>query len=100
MNLKDNFYYANLYAYYKELLTQKQSQYLSMYYEEDFSIVEIAQHFQVSKESVFDLIKRVNKKLEVYEQNLNLHKKSLEIEKILKINKVNENIINQIMEKL
>lgn len=98
MEIKDNFYYGILFEYYKELLTEKQKEYLTMYYEENFSLIEIANEYDVSKESVFDLIKRVNKKLNDYEQKLCLYKKSLEIEKLLKKLKLSDDIIDQITE--
>ena len=43
---------------YRELLTDKQKQYLSLYYEEDLSLSEIAEDLSVSKNAVFDNIKR------------------------------------------
>lgn len=98
MDIKDNFYYANLFAYYKNLLTSKQTQYLSMYYEQDYAIVEIAQYFEVSKESVFDLIKRVNKKLVDYENKLKLFDKTTQIEEILQKNEIDNEIIKTIIE--
>lgn len=96
--INDSFYYGILFAYYKELLTEKQKEYLTLYYEQNFTINEIAIEYQVSKESVFDLIKRVNNKLKVYEEKLALYEKSLEIEKLLQDLNLSEEIIERITE--
>ena len=73
---------------YRELLTDKQKQYLSLYYEEDLSLSEIAEDLSVSKNAVFDNIKRSVMSLEKYESKLNIlenHRKRLNL-----INKIEE----------
>ena len=71
---------------YEDLLTDKQRQYLSLYYEEDLSLSEIADDFHVSRNAVYDQLKRAVKSLEEYEAKLHLMKKHLQrmalIEKI------------------
>ena len=52
---------------YRELLTDKQKQYLSLYYEEDLSLSEIAEDFCVSNYAVFYNIKRSVMCFENYE---------------------------------
>ena len=73
---------------YRELLTDKQKQYLSLYYEEDLSLSEIAEDLSVSKNAVFDNIKRSVMSLEKYESKLRIlenHRKRLNL-----INKIEE----------
>ena len=73
---------------YRELLTDKQKQYLSLYYEEDLSLSEIAEDLSVSKNAVFDNIKRSVMSLEKYESKLHIlenHRKRLNL-----INKIEE----------
>lgn len=73
---------------YRELLTDKQKQYLTLYYEEDLSLSEIAEDLGVSKNAVFDNIKRSVMSLEKYESKLNIlenHRKRLNL-----INKIEE----------
>lgn len=73
---------------YRELLTDKQKQYLSLYYEEDLSLSEIAEDLSVSKNAVFDNIKRSVMCLEKYESKLHIlenHRKRLNL-----INKIEE----------
>ena len=43
---------------YQELLTKKQNEILHMYYEEDFSLAEIAESFAISRAAVSDHLKR------------------------------------------
>ncbi|UCZ51751.1 putative DNA-binding protein [Bacillus shivajii] len=61
-----------LYDFYQDLLTDKQNQYMSMYYLDDWSLGEIAEHFEVSRQAVYDNIKRTEALLEEYEEKLKL----------------------------
>lgn len=60
---------------YGELLTDKQKQYLSLYYEEDLSLAEIAEDLDVSRNAVYDNLKRAVHSLEDYEKKLHLLEK-------------------------
>ncbi|MGN1183573.1 MAG: YlxM family DNA-binding protein [Faecalibacillus sp.] len=67
---------------YEELLTDKQRQYLDLYYNQDLSLSEIALIKNVSKNAVFDNLKKATAHLEQYEEKLRLldkHKERLEI---------------------
>lgn len=68
---------------YKDLLTDKQQQYLSLYYEEDLSLSEIADDLGVSRNAIYDNIKRAVKSLEKYEAKLGLLKKHKERLKLI-----------------
>jgi predicted DNA-binding protein YlxM (UPF0122 family) len=61
--------------FYQELLTPKQRNYMSLYYLDDFSLGEIADEFEVSRQAVYDHIKRTEAMLEQYEERLSLFKK-------------------------
>lgn len=61
--------------YYKPLLTEKQKKYLIDYFEEDLSLTEIAEINEVSRQAVYDNIKRGCKILRDYEDKLNFYKK-------------------------
>lgn len=61
--------------FYQELLTPKQRNYMSLYYLDDFSLGEIADEFEVSRQAVYDNIKRTETMLEQYEERLSLFKK-------------------------
>jgi predicted DNA-binding protein YlxM (UPF0122 family) len=61
--------------FYQELLTPKQRNYMSLYYLDDFSLGEIADEFEVSRQAVYDNIKRTEAMLEQYEERLALFTK-------------------------
>ncbi len=60
---------------YGNLLTKKQQAYLTYYYNENYSLSEIADEFEVSKNAVYDNLKRAEFILEEYEEKLNLLEK-------------------------
>ncbi|QQZ07974.1 putative DNA-binding protein [Heyndrickxia vini] len=64
-----------LYDFYQSLLTPKQRSYMSLYYLDDFSLGEIAEEYEVSRQAVFDNIKRTEAMLEEYEKKLLLFQK-------------------------
>ncbi|RBW67525.1 putative DNA-binding protein [Bacillus taeanensis] len=64
-----------LFDFYQALLTPKQRNYMSLYYLDDYSLGEIAEEFQVSRQAVYDNIKRTEAMLEEYERKLLLFKK-------------------------
>ncbi len=63
---------AELYDYYGPLLTAKQREAMSLFYEEDYSLGEIAQAFGISRQGVHDLLRRSEEQLEHYEAALGL----------------------------
>ncbi|MBS9334864.1 DNA-binding protein [Fructobacillus sp. M1-13] len=69
-----------LLAFYGELLAKKQQAYLRYYYEDDFSIIEIAEEEQVSRQAVSDNLKKGCEVLEHYEAVLSLYEDSLKRE--------------------
>lgn len=58
--------------FYEELLTEKQRTILNFYYRDDFSLGEIAAEFGISRQAVYDNIKRAQQALESYERKLRL----------------------------
>ncbi|PKR87030.1 putative DNA-binding protein [Heyndrickxia camelliae] len=79
-----------LFDFYQSLLTPKQRSYMSFYYLDDFSLGEIAEEFEVSRQAVFDNIKRTENMLEEYEEKLLLFQKFKERTKIL--NTIRDNL--------
>ena len=82
-----------LYDIYGSLLTDKQRMYFEEYYFMDLSLQEIADNYEISKNGVFDQIKRTIHTLELYEEKLMLRKK---IEKINSLN-IADNIKEEIL---
>lgn len=61
-----------LYDFYQDLLTEKQKQYAGLYFEDDFSLAEIAQEYGISRQAVYDNLKRAEMIIEDYEKKLQL----------------------------
>ncbi len=56
--------------WYDKLLTEKQKASAAMYFREDYSLAEIAEHTQSSRSAVYDTLQRVEKILEDTEAKL------------------------------
>ncbi|WP_410514978.1 YlxM family DNA-binding protein [Paenibacillus sp. BR2-3] len=61
-----------LFAFYERLLTDKQQTFLKYYFHDDFSLGEIAAEFEISRQAVYEHIKRAEQVLENYEDKLGL----------------------------
>ncbi|ANK59393.1 MULTISPECIES: putative DNA-binding protein [Loigolactobacillus] len=72
MEIAKNDRVNSLFDFYASLLTKKQYNYLQLYYADDYSLGEIAEEFSVSRQAVYDNIKRTEKILEDYEAKLHL----------------------------
>lgn len=84
---------AMLFDFYGKLLTDKQQEMLAFYYEQDLSLGEIAEEFQISRQAVHDVIKRSEKILEQYEEKLGLvNKFNIEQEKLNELLQLLENL--------
>lgn len=68
---------------YEELLTDKQRDYLDYYYNQDLSLGEIADEFGVSRNAVFDTLKKSVITLEKYESKLKLLEKHVERQRLI-----------------
>ena len=73
----------SLYDYYKGLLTSKQQESFEMYYFNDYSLGEIAAYLNISRNAVFDQIKKASKALLEFENILHLREKESERNKII-----------------
>ena len=83
MEKKDKLYMSIYNDYYSGLLTEYQSQLISMYYDEDLSLLEMADRLSISPQGVRDALKRAEKTLEELEDKLHLVKKSEAIKELL-----------------
>ena len=61
MNIEKMVEIGLLFEQYKELLTDKQREIVSLYYEEDYSLGEISENLNVSRQGVYDTLKRSEK---------------------------------------
>ena len=82
--MEDIVYYSELYYFYKELFTEKQRQYFEDYYFNNFSLGEIADYYNISRNAVYRQIKLVVNKLIEYEEKLKLKEKVDKLEECAK----------------
>ena len=83
MNIEKTDYINSLLDIYAELLTPYQQEIMDLYYQEDFSLKEIADEKEISRNAVFTLINRVEKILINYEECLHLLEKRKRIQEEL-----------------
>lgn len=76
MELKKTLYMNQLFSFYQNLLTDRQREYMSDYYEEDYTLQEIAENYDVSRQAVYDSLRRTEKILRGYEQEMKLVEKN------------------------
>lgn len=97
---------------YGNLLTEKQKEFIDDYYNNDLSLSEIAENNNITRQAVRDIIKKGEKKLFEYENQISFLEKLLKQEKVineikLELNNLKGNIdkecilkINEIQKKL
>ncbi|UJF36313.1 putative DNA-binding protein [Paenibacillus hexagrammi] len=61
-----------LFDFYEPLLTEKQRTFLKLYFHDDYSLGEIAENFEISRQAVYEHIKRAEQTLGDYEDKLKL----------------------------
>lgn len=92
-----------LFDFYQALLTPKQRNYMDMYYLEDYSLGEISELSHVSRQAVYDNIKRTEAMIESYEDKLHLYGKFEERKELIgqieeSISKENKTILQMIQQ--
>ena len=66
--------------FYGELLSDRKRSVMDMYFNEDFSLAEIASEIGISRQGVRDIIKKSEEELYFYEEKLGLAKKLQAVE--------------------
>ncbi|MDC7244132.1 MAG: sigma factor-like helix-turn-helix DNA-binding protein [Sphaerochaetaceae bacterium] len=100
MELQEKLRLNQLFDIYGELLTEKQRVYYEYYYLKDYSLAEIAEILNVSRNAVHMQLKSVLAHLQNYEDKIGMLNTKKNIKKI--ITKINDNNIdiNQISKEL
>ena len=70
--LEERVYLSMLYDFYGALLKENNRRVFEAYIQEDYSISEIAEEMQISRQAVHDAVKRITKQLRGYEEKLGL----------------------------
>ncbi len=81
-------YYNGLYDLYSELLTDNEKSTFEDYYQEDFSLSEIAENRDISRSAVQKTIKNVLEKLDNYESKLHLFENNNKLSDLLESNDI------------
>jgi len=102
MELDEFLEVSTLLDYYKNLLSDKQREYLINHFEDDLSLSEIAKNNDVSRQAVYDNIKRGIKLLKDYEGKLGFHEREKQVyQELLELKKdFKKEKLNDIIEKL
>lgn len=61
-----------LFDFYGSLLTERQKEFVTLYFCDDLSLGEIAQRFRISRQAVHNTLKTAKESLEEYEKKLSL----------------------------
>ncbi len=66
---------------YGELLTEKQRISMELFYNNDYSLAEIGEDLQISRQGVYENIKQGTDKIKKFEKILQINEKSLQLKK-------------------
>ncbi len=105
--MEKNYRINSLFEFYRPLLTNKQDSYIQLYYADDYSLGEISEEFNVSRQAVYDNIRRTEVILEKYEEQLHLYSDFVKrndqtdaIRNYVKDNYPNDDKLNQLVDDL
>ena len=97
----DREYCSMLLDYYGDFLTRHQREIFSEYYNEDLSMSEIAENYNVSKSAIQDMIQRTMKRLNELEDHLKLIEKDNKLNELMEqMKKEDDELLDSYIEKL
>jgi len=73
IELQKRLYINELFDFYGELLSARQKEIIIAYYEENLSLSEIAENESISRNAVYDALKKAEEALIGYENKLHLY---------------------------
>ena len=83
MDFESALKYSRLLDFYGNLLTDRQREIATLFFYENNGLSEIADFYGLSRQSVYDILKRVKSTLSEYESKLGLYEKYSESKKFL-----------------
>lgn len=92
--MENNIYISSLYDVYGELLTDIQKKYFEEYYFNNYSLSEISENYNVTRNAVHKSIKEAEKNLNNFEEKLGYANKIKRIKELNIDNKIKEQIID------
>ncbi len=95
MKLEDKINIINLYDIYYELFTKKQQEIFEMFYDDDFSVTEIANSLNISLAAVSKTLKQMSLKLNKLENSLKIYQNYNYNKNLLLKNGIDLNIIKK-----
>ncbi len=87
-----------LFDCYSACLNNKQREIFDCYYNEDFSLSEIAENFGITRQGVRDSVKRTEQQLLELEKNLGLYNKTLKLKGFCNKAKQNPESLNELFQ--
>lgn len=85
-------YLTKLFDIYEELFTQKQKEYFMDYYFNNYTLQEISENYEVTRNAVHKSLKETEEKLIFYEEKLKILEKNKKILQILENSELKEKI--------
>lgn len=79
-----------LYDFYGDFLTKKQKEVFELHYLNDLSLGEIAENFNITRQGVYDILKRAQDVLENYETKLGIAQRFFRLEE--KVNAITQGL--------
>lgn len=96
--MDNRLYLIDLYDIYGSILTEKQQCYFEDYYFNNYSLGEISENYEVSRNAVFKNIKDSESKLISLEETLKVYDKNKRIKKIIEGSNIEKKILDIIEE--
>lgn len=96
MDFENNFLICELFDLYGNMLTDNQQNIMKAYYYQNLSLGEIANNNNITRQAIYDTVKKAITTLENIESKLGLHKKYTEVKEVLK-NQFNQDLENLIL---
>ena len=96
--MDNRLYFIDLYDIYGSILTEKQQSYFEDYYFNNYSLGEISENYEVSRNAVFKNIKDSENKLIYFEENLKVYEKNKKMKEIIKGSSIEKELLDIIEE--